>query len=127
MPPLELSPGRYWFDLFPVDQEPFAKWRAEHPDRVHVRTTSTNSDVIATLSWVLFDVSEGPPLLWPLPGRPTRAGEDVNGPEDVVQRPDPEPDPIWKLDASLPSMGTLLGAAALIGGLAFLAGRAGRR
>ena len=124
MDPIELAAGRYWFDLFPVDRHPFAEWREANAGAVVVVSTAAMPD---ELEWVLFDVLEAP-VLWPLPGRPTRVreGEEVNDPTDVIDAPDPEADPLWRPGLGLGlggGWGLVLGGAAVLLGAGWLLGR----
>lgn len=94
-----LPAGRYWKDIFEADAEAFRAWLKDHGDTVKVRTTETITGE-PSRDWYLFEVTA--PTMWDGPGYPDVATTAVQTSADTVQRPDPEKDPLDKLDATDP-------------------------
>ena len=94
-----LPAGRYWKDIFEADAEAFGEWLKDNHETVKVRTTE-HIDGDPPRDWLLFEVTA--PTMWDGPGYPDIATANVHTSADTVQRPDPEKDPLDKLDAGDP-------------------------
>ena len=122
--------GDYWVDVFAKDWTKFRAWLAAHKDTVQVKTTEStwanNSDPPVDAQgdpardWYLFHVSG--PTKWEGPGFPTIATSDIKSSADTVQRPEPEKDPLDKLNDSLGALGGVGGTVAKVGMGVLIAG-----
>lgn len=119
-----IPPGRYWICVLGTEkQRNFDAWVRDMRGAVQVEATSLNDEEPST-EFVIFNVPEGrAPFLnaWEF-GYPNTAPPEVTSLTDVEQRPDPEPDPLWKPVSSwfpdLDAKGMLV-----LAGLLFLAFR----
>ena len=93
-----VPPGKYWVDVFEQDSSAFYDWLAANRAAVHVDATESfpSNDGGPAREWYLFTV--GSPVQWKGPGFPTIAEPNVTSSADTAQRPDPEKDPLDKLD-----------------------------
>jgi len=93
-----VPPGKYWVDVFEQDSPTFYDWLAANRGSVRVESTESfpSNEGGPAREWYLFTVSA--PVQWNGPGFPTIAGPAVTSSTDTTQRPDPEKDPLDKLD-----------------------------
>lgn len=116
-----MVPGWYWALLSPEDAgQVWSNFTRSNPS---VRTTKTASDG-ARGAWVLFQVTGTSPVIWTLPGLPSRAikGEATQY-QDVIDHGDVPPDASDSLLALLGRAGEQLGSAGKVllwGGVAIL-------
>ena len=101
-----IPPGRYWICVLGTEkQRLFDEWIRDMRGAVQVEATSLNDEDPST-EFVIFRVPEGrSPFLnaWEF-GYPNTAPPEVTSLEDVEQRPEPTPDPLWNPGAWLPDL-----------------------
>lgn len=120
-----LPPGVYWVDVFASKGPQFNAWLRTHLDSVRVKKTTHTAarGGYESRDWVLFEVLS--PTPWEGPGFPTIAEQGIETkPEDTVQRPPPEPDPLDSLRA--PAWGSLGLGIGLALGIGYLLSRSRR-
>jgi len=117
----------YWIDVFGDNRAAFQAWRLVNAQTVIVRGSESFPDEGPGRDWLKFEVLK--PTTWDAKvfGFPEiiPPGAAVNSSADTVQRPDPEKDPLDKLDDALGGAGGaaahLVEVVAVIGGLLVLA------
>jgi hypothetical protein len=103
-----LPVGLYWIDVIGENRAAFQAWRSVQAAEVKVRASEQFDDGPGR-DWIKFEVLK--PAAWDAKrfGFPNTIapGEVVTSSADTVQRPDPEKDPLDKLDDALSSGGGL--------------------
>lgn len=101
-----IPPGRYWICVLGKEkQAQFDDWIRDMRGAVQVEASSLNDEDPPT-QFVIFRVPEGrSPFLnaWDF-GYPNTAPPEVTALEDVEQRPEPTPDPLWNPGSLLPDL-----------------------
>lgn len=101
-----IPPGRYWICVLGTDkQRAFDDWIRDMRGAVQVEATSLNDEDPST-EFVIFRVPQDrSPFLnaWEF-GYPNTAPPEVTSLEDVEQRPEPTPDPLWNPGSWLPNI-----------------------
>jgi hypothetical protein len=92
-----LPAGRYWVDVFTLQEAAFQDWLKRNKANVMVTTTESYDPIDGNPGrvWRLFEVRT--PVTWEGPGFPTIATPEIKTSEDTVQRPPPTKDPLDKL------------------------------
>lgn len=110
--------GKYWVDVFEQDSANFYDWLAANKGAVQVTSTESfpSNGGGPAREWYLFKVSA--PVSWNGPGFPTIAEPNVQSSSDTSQRPDPEKDPLDKLDDWMGRKGNGLNYALALGAVA---------
>lgn len=95
-----IPPGRYWILVSgPGNIADFDAWIRDMQGGVRVETSSLNQRGSASFAFIIFNVPEGrfPFLNAAQFGFPNFAGPEITNAQDVVQRPDPELDPLDRI------------------------------
>jgi hypothetical protein len=95
-----IPPGRYWITVVgPANIADFDNWLRDMMGAVRVETTSQQTRGSATANFVIFNVPEGrsPFLNAQQFGFPNVAGPEIRSVEDVIGRPQEEPDPLDRI------------------------------
>lgn len=95
-----IPPGRYWILLSgPGNIADFDVWLRDMQGAVRVETASLDQRGSASSAFVIFNVPEGrfPFLNAAQFGFPNTAPPEITSRQDVVQRPDPQLDPLDRI------------------------------
>ena len=95
-----IPPGRYWILVSgPANIADFDVWIRDMQGGVRVETASLTSRGSASVGFIIFRVPEGrsPFLNAEQFGFPNFAGPEIKSAQDVVERPDPELDPLDRI------------------------------
>lgn len=123
-----LPVGRYWADIFPAQQPKWGAW-------ISVQRNAGNASIEATEHFDAIGDSEAHDFviwnttaetIWPddeMGFLPNVAGPGIRSSADTVQRPEPEPDALGRIDAWGKSIGrAIVTAGAVAGGVLVLFG-----
>ncbi len=95
-----IPPGRYWILVNgPANIADFDNWLRDMAGAARVEATSLGKRGSASVQFIIFRVPEGraPFLNAEQFGFPNFAGPEIQSVQDVIDRPDEQPDPLDRL------------------------------
>lgn len=95
-----IPPGRYWILVNGPDAiRDFDAWLRDMAGAARVETTSLGKRGSASVEFIIFNVPEGraPFLNAEQFGFPNFAGPEITNVQDVIDRPDEQPDPLDRI------------------------------